>query len=948
MSLAPFFFAWVYEGQTTFDPATMNVVDENIYNFEIKHDEGQIPSLDLTIKNPRMGLLAPGRKVWAWLSYQPPSAAAVARINSMYGTSYTHPCIVPLFFGVLVGVPTSLFAELITLKFIARSHTYIEDKQAVAETMKVRPYYDPVWLDDRHRDDPDSILEGWSSLWHVDRTTLATTASDILVGEAGTITFTESDAFYDNVEFNLDQAPLSIVEVEATVNWTQRTIGYVDVSPPDFLSYTGQSLISDWPKPKASLGGGWSVESSEAHDNFGLELGATFNATGSATWHSEDAERHQCDVESSSISYSFPVVAGGAGFLSGTASMADGTNTDGISTGVSETGIWGWALTTDIIGICDPTAIPPMNRGSQVALTGTFLPLWSIRTALLLRYDANRKRSEKLFFSMAAETQAILTSPTVQQHTDLITISGQDVGEPLLDILAWTDFIGKSVPLGQIIYPNNPTTPGGLSYQICVGSGTAGSVEPVFKDIVGQTVTDNTVTWSSLGTQPLLSQPGWTSKSPVPVGEIINPPSYIPLSWQELVNPDFLTAVAQVSLAQLRAAETQLGHDLTTGQLSDMLTVGAQISRGQIIQTNNGGWAIATDGGTTGLVDPNVSSTYGVTTLDGFAAEAVTWTGIGHGSDGASFYICTQGGTTQYLTPPNYNTTAGSIITDGTVEWTSIGTAPALLGIPIGGTAQDVKANNYFPSDRGRWSVEHLICLARARLRLRSRAVKIAWDCPFDLAVGLSCRRNATIYEPRLPGAIATGKIISYSLKATGEGKLIGHVEIGCAVGFGNSVASITGTPKYTASSGYMQPDYQQYDGNVAVIANNDIGYTPPVYAPDDDGLTFPLTKAQAVSYEKVHNTLASQVAPLEAGLAVTLRSQLPGNTYFSSRGAINLSSLPYFSIYGIESAIKENAVWYELDLNPVVNGPFDAEYAIDVTPLTIPEGINLLAPSSP
>ncbi len=222
MSLAPFFFAWVYEDQTTFDPATMNVVDEDIYDMEIKHDEGQIPSLDLTIRNPRVGLLAPGRKVWAWLSYQPPTAEAVAAINELYGlesgNAYVFPCIIPLFFGVLVGIPTSLFAELITLKFIARSHTYIEDKQAVAETMKIRPFYDPIWLDDRHRDDPDSILEGWPRLWHVDRTTLVTTASDIITGEDGVVTFTEDDGFYEGVEFTLDQAPLSIVEVEATVN----------------------------------------------------------------------------------------------------------------------------------------------------------------------------------------------------------------------------------------------------------------------------------------------------------------------------------------------------------------------------------------------------------------------------------------------------------------------------------------------------------------------------------------------------------------------------------------------------------------------------------------------------------------------------------------------------------------------------------------------------------
>src|ERR1035437_9717174 len=147
---SPFFFAWVDETDNVFR-SNFERVDEDILTFSLKHDEGQHPTLDLTIINPRVGLLHAGRKLWAWFARQNPKTGVIT----------------PLFFGVLVGIPTDIFKEKVALKFIARSPTYINDKQAVTETLKVRPYYDPVWLDDTHRDDPDAILEGWSKRWHI-------------------------------------------------------------------------------------------------------------------------------------------------------------------------------------------------------------------------------------------------------------------------------------------------------------------------------------------------------------------------------------------------------------------------------------------------------------------------------------------------------------------------------------------------------------------------------------------------------------------------------------------------------------------------------------------------------------------------------------------------------------------------------------------------------------
>jgi hypothetical protein len=63
----PFYFAWCGPGEA-FSEAHLRE-DELILSFDIAHLEGQIPTLDVEVKNPHVGLLAPGRLQWAWFSY---------------------------------------------------------------------------------------------------------------------------------------------------------------------------------------------------------------------------------------------------------------------------------------------------------------------------------------------------------------------------------------------------------------------------------------------------------------------------------------------------------------------------------------------------------------------------------------------------------------------------------------------------------------------------------------------------------------------------------------------------------------------------------------------------------------------------------------------------------------------------------------------------------------
>jgi hypothetical protein len=118
------------------------------------------------VVNPRIGLLNSGRQQWGWLSWDD-------------GTSNG---LVPLFYGRLVGVPQDMQNEVVRLQFIGRPLDYEAQKEALAETLRVAPYWDQIWLSEDARLDPDTVLESRAALWHIDRITHDVTVSDILTG----------------------------------------------------------------------------------------------------------------------------------------------------------------------------------------------------------------------------------------------------------------------------------------------------------------------------------------------------------------------------------------------------------------------------------------------------------------------------------------------------------------------------------------------------------------------------------------------------------------------------------------------------------------------------------------------------------------------------------------------------------------------------------------------
>jgi hypothetical protein len=265
----PVYFAWAGEGET-FSSGAHGVVEEDVFSLSITQDEGDFAKAQLILRNPRVGLLSVGRKRWAFLSVKTPDGV-----------------VVPLFYGRLVGIPTNLFEELVTLDFIARPFDFVDRKKALADQLRTLPYWDPAFIAPDSWEDDDTVLEARSANWHVDRVTHEVTISDLIEAEDGVVEFQQGDYHYDGLGLTLSGAPLRAVKVTATLAWNLYDEGEFDFSyriRQAFGSYKGfdlqasftfDGLSSDWPKQGADLGSGWRV-------SFGELLPVTFQNVPSA------------------------------------------------------------------------------------------------------------------------------------------------------------------------------------------------------------------------------------------------------------------------------------------------------------------------------------------------------------------------------------------------------------------------------------------------------------------------------------------------------------------------------------------------------------------------------------------------------------------------------------------------------------------------------------------
>jgi hypothetical protein len=377
----PVYFAWANADETTFGPEHIRY-DEYIFKFDIVLEEGKLPTATLDMKNPG-ALLAPGRQRWAWIAFDDDSG------------------VTQKFFGSIVAVPSSIFNRIVTVQFIAKPLDYLARKQALAETLKVAPYYDKLFIDPKLWDDPDTILEARAAAWHHDPVTHEVTISDYLVGEDGEDEFLASDAIYDSVRFEIGEPPKRKVAMDASVVWTQTATGTIALPTMNVISYTSEGLLNDWPKPLATLDGGWSVESSSAIDH--SKVASAYVKTFNYSWKNNQKEHNNGDAMSVTMTQTYPVRFGGASEINRTRSESF------------------------VIG--DPETGRAAARSLQTS--STFLLVGSVQAELGLRYSAKRDRSEHLKFTLSADLQLVLNDAGGTDDIETLTLQGGDVGQVL-------------------------------------------------------------------------------------------------------------------------------------------------------------------------------------------------------------------------------------------------------------------------------------------------------------------------------------------------------------------------------------------------------------------------------------------------------------------------------------------------------------------------------------
>jgi hypothetical protein len=408
------YFAWIDPSETTFTSAHLRW-DEQIFSFTLQQEEGDPASLTIVVRRPRnvegdpIGLLGPGRKIWCWFALDCGAAGPIK------------------FRGRLVGVPTSLFEELVTLEFVARPVDLVAQKAALADSLRVLPYYDEAVIDPTRRSDPEVVLEGYTRIWHYDRETHVLSVSDEITGEDGLVQFDSTSeankVLWDGLSLSLTSGPLSRVDINAEYSWTQQAFGNVDLTNYMMDNWPGAKggidsfsfSTESWPKNGASLGDGWIVEEGSASYSPDPAVRTeTGNSDVTVKWWDGDTTK----VTSS---YSIQKTSAPAGSL-----------------------VYGPVITSD------NTQVTYGDDGEGGTYTASFSHSDTTVTSILVKnvffprllagFKASRPCTDIVAFSLFADVQSILTDPEDGEALTIDDITSVNLSEPLGD---------GSIPIGD-------------------------------------------------------------------------------------------------------------------------------------------------------------------------------------------------------------------------------------------------------------------------------------------------------------------------------------------------------------------------------------------------------------------------------------------------------------------------------------------------------------------
>jgi hypothetical protein len=806
----PWYFAWADASETTFVPSVHARWDEHIFELEYTHEEGQSAHLSIVIKNPRIPLLGTGRNSWAWLA------------KDIGGTP------TPRGFFRVVAAPSDMAMEKVKLELVAMPLDLIEQKRAVAAGLMVRPNWDPVFIEESKRLDPDSVLEGYSAAWHIDPITHAVSISDWIVGEDGTEIVAAHDAIYESLKTAIDQPPLKNVVIYANVSWEQYYLGTLDMGQFTYDSDKGAGMAGAWPKAGTGIGQGWSVKHASSFDY----SAAVHNATIKADYKNEDKTHHDGDVMSYSFNLSTPYLYGSTGQQ--TFITADYSKTVANDPSIGQAG------------------------STNISTTATIFFFWDVKGYYVLEYEAKRTRNEQVRFTLACDLQPMFTDPggtqaNFAQDSELIKINGK-VGQEGF----YGPYTGPWEP-NHFYHEKDVFTVviGGVTYGYQANRDHVSL--PTF-DFEATATAFQSGMWLDAGTNvyyggiyyQVMISGNWTS--PPSETQTFDPYFQKPL-FTRLEDPHSGSRL-YTEVSGFRGYWTP-GMTLLTGDL--------------VIAPDNNWYHVA--------IAHNADATF-----DRFADDET----------GALLYDLV-------LNPP-----------------------------PIG----DVSYPQYFPTDRGLWSIEYALMKARARLINRARAVTLSYDVRGDLAWGLTLRNSAHFTDARLPAGEVIGKITKLEIKADAKSPASyrGTITIKPVHGTGAEPDPPNPGQSDWTTDGYIDPGYSYRVG--ASVGADDINYSYPDPTPTDDGLHFPLDYSTAVVSEVNQNWVNEQQI---------LAATVPSTDIISTTdpGDIVKQAIEQtIAIY--QATISASNSWHVLTLRPVQNGPFDAEWVLTVSDLVLPQQITI------
>jgi hypothetical protein len=210
------YFAWVSGLDVEFDPVLHKRLDLEIQSFALSQAEGEVCRLSVTALNPGIGLLAPGRPQYGYLSV------------SIDGSAPTL-----MFRGIVNSMPTDLEEALVTIEFYAKpdgmdSTPDVDGKlELFAKSLSFRPYVEPLISGDTYRS-PETVLNARSATYYIDPITHELSLNDLLDWQR----LIDLGPMHDRERFSVTMVapPLGSVTVTGVAEWTQESHGVVDIA----------------------------------------------------------------------------------------------------------------------------------------------------------------------------------------------------------------------------------------------------------------------------------------------------------------------------------------------------------------------------------------------------------------------------------------------------------------------------------------------------------------------------------------------------------------------------------------------------------------------------------------------------------------------------------------------------------------------------------------------